>query len=188
MRTLPVLLCALLIVPFATNAQIVNGDFEDGLNGWTFGYPDGGPPFGWQDGGSGVVTGTLCPGNVAQLVTLDAAIPALGCLSQEFTCGPSGGQCSISMDYSFDFQNVTATLLVRIDGNPVFSTNTAVASCTTAGPFLLSSGTHTVELCLDLVENDFGFARATFDNVVADCNSPLPTRRATWGAIKALFE
>ena len=177
------LVCLILGVSGPAIAQITNGTFDDSLEGWTLTFPEGDV----TNIAEAIQVAGACPGYAGTLFTFVSAAPGLGCFSQEFECQSLNGQCAIMFSYEFENSydpNVRA--VVRLDGTEVFSQTTRTPECTSVGPLEIGCGTHTIELCLDVLAVGVVAAHVTYDNVVAICGA-LPVEQSSWGAIKALF-
>ena len=180
-----------MVFPTAAPAQIVNGDFEDGLSGWVVedpqpSKPDAlGPAHGWQfhafDGHANIlVSGTDTPAEE-------------GHLSQVFTCGEAGGncECRIRLEFRLLFQGIgdsdLATIFIYMDRSIVFQTKQYTDDIDTwlAAEFSTPCGTREIALCL-FVDTGVSSWTCSFDNVTAT-PALVGADGSTWGRMKRLF-
>lgn len=172
---------ALLLCAAVAQADVMNGDFENGALGWA-----GSSPFNWviewpAGGGN--------PGGYAAIQSPFGGPGGLGIINQTFVCGQPGeqGTCTITVDYSLqqiDASNFSGRILIRIDGVVyTFAPNNAGWNTAT---FSVPCGVHVLELCLQVDPSNNGW-RACFDNVEATCDGVVPSESTNWGTIKALY-
>ena len=171
----------ILLAAMSAQADVINGDFENGGADWTDNAPaDWGVIFpaagGNPDGYAAIRSPFSGPGGT-------------GCIIQTFTCGDPGDgtECSITFDYRLDPVDAaagTGRIVVWIDdvehivveGQSDWETVTFVAPC----------GVQVIGLCLE-VDPDNNSWQASFDNVQAECTGPVSTDAETWTNLKAIF-
>ena len=113
------------------------------------------------------------------------------CIEQEVICGSAAGGtgCEWSLDYylqTFDAAIFSGRLQVYLDDQLLFETPQAdVIDWTTLG-FSTECGVHTLRLCLDVDPGNNAWI-GRFDNVRAECMSPLPVEPTSWGHVKAVY-
>ncbi len=172
---------AVLLCAAAASADVLNGDFESGSNGWQTNVPPNWqtafPAAGGNPDGYGAVQSPF--GNSG----------GVGCLMQTFVCGDPGeeGTCTITLDYflqQIDASNFTGRVLIRIDG--VAATFAPSDSGWHSATFTVPCGVHVLELCLQVDAGNNGW-RAGFDNVEATCDGVVSSKSAVWGTIKAMY-
>ncbi len=180
-----VMLCCLaaLLLPPASRADVINGDFEadctawsaDVLAGWSVGCePAGGNP----DGYGRIVSPAGNSGGEA-------------CLRQTFSCGDTSSfsHCRITFDYSLrmvDANLNTGRVKVYVDGILVFTSASDGLIPWTTESLSVACGAHTIALCLE-VDPGNNLWLACFDNVAAQCEPASPVAPTSWGRIKALY-
>lgn len=171
----------------ASPAQIVNGDFSDGLTGWLVENPQPSKPspaHGWQfhafDGHANlIVSGTETPAEE-------------GHLSQVFPCGEEteGCECRVRFEYRLIHQSgdpTLAVIYVYIDRSLVFETRELAAGLEDwrDREVTVPCGTREIALCL-FVDTGLSGWTCSFDNVSAE-TSTVGVEPAGWGRIKRLF-
>jgi hypothetical protein len=176
-----VLVAALLLCAAVAQADVMNGDFENGPLFWS-----GSSPFNWilewpAAGGN--------PGGYAAIQSPFGGDGGLGIIEQTFVCGDPGeeGTCTITVDYSLlqiDASNNSGRIIIRIDG--VATTFTPQDSGWYTATLTVPCGTHHLELCLQVDPINNGW-RACFDNVAASCDGVVPSESTNWSTIKALY-
>lgn len=174
------LLFALLVLPFSTaDAQLVNGDFENGSTAWsTSGYPVTFPTTGGNPDGYARIL--QVPGN-----------SGLGTVSQTFDCGPGPGDCQVTFDYRLTALSGPGVgdLLVSVDNEPnaLFTVSAPTNGWQTA-TITYPCGVRTLNLQLRVLAEVFQQLEACFDNVTAVCVPATPVKPASWGRVKRLYE
>lgn len=166
------------------HAQLVNGDFEDGLNGWTSTFPNG-------DWTGQNTTEFPLDGSYGVVISPFFGDGGLGCLSQTFQCGDAGtGDCTVRLFYRLDlFDAGPNTGVVKISANGVeqfVSPSTPQTIDWAEVEFTVPCGTVVLDLCLEAGPGNQSW-KAGFDNVTATCELVVPNEISTWGAVKALF-
>lgn len=162
-------------------AQLVNGTFDGGLNGWTVTA---------TGGGGAMVLSTGNPGPAAYLWDMyDNAGTAT--LSQTFNCGGgSDGVCFLSLEYATDVTGgANMAVTVTLDNVVVYSA-THPSTVTTYTPVLFSApcGEHTLAITAGSTAS-WGFAHwmLILDNVTASCVPPVSTEARTWSGLKVMY-
>jgi len=171
-------------------AQIVNGDFSDGLSGWMVENPQPskpgvlGPAHGWQfqafdKHANIIVAGTETPAEE-------------GHLSQVFTCGEEGPDCVCRIRFEYRLLHQTgepdlATIFVYIDRDLAFQTKQTTDDIDRwfTQEITAPCGTREIALCL-FVDTGVSGWLCSFDNVVAEA-VPTGVAPSTWSRIKRLF-
>jgi hypothetical protein len=174
------LLAALAAVP--CSAQIVNGDFSAGPTGWSASVP-----LGWsaqfpQAGGN--------PAYYGRIQSPFGNSEGEGCISQTFVCADPLG-CALSLDYehaTIDASQLTGRAKIYFNGELAFVSPPAdVQPWTTLCFNLVTPGTYTIALCLQVDAGNNGWF-AGYDNVqFTQCEGTVPLGHQNWGAVKALY-
>ena len=184
MRELKIILAciaAVVLCAGAAFAQIDNGDFESGGDGWT---AEADP--GWSiefrtEGGN--------PDGYVWLMSPFGDSGGESCVSQEFFCGePGDDDCVITFDYYtnwIDSNEMAGRVKVYVDGNLLFTSPDENEIDWTNATVTVACGTHTIDLCLEVDQGNNGW-EAGFDNVTADCDA-VPNDSKTWTGLKALY-
>ncbi len=153
------------LVASRAEAQLVNGDFEDGVTGWTVGgvvltSGFGGCPPSTHPSGPGLILG----------------FPGTGSISQQFECGGGSGACTIVTAFEASSVVPGSTIRVFVDGelldeqsDVACGVSEVVVDCGTRT--LLIEGTNLVNLYL----------------VTASCGPSTATESGSWGNVKELF-
>jgi hypothetical protein len=181
LRLLPVL--ALLVIPVAASAQIDNGDFEQGGAGWAINAPPD-----WMidfpnTGGN--------PEGYAQIHSPFGNSGGTGCITQIFDCGIENGVdlCEISFDFrseNWDANSEAGRVQVFIDGVLEFQAPESDKIDWKHVTIEVPCGRHQIDLCLNVDDGNNGWI-ACFDNVTAECMTPVQTLPGTWGEMKDLY-
>ena len=172
-----------LAAPTLSHAQILNGDFESGGSDWTPGVPKdwvvdfpatGGDPDGFGQ------------------ISMFGDSEGRGCINQAFKCGEAGGRtsCEIGFEYKLDHlkgdNNTTGRVVVRVDGTDVYTSPLEAPVDWIRITFSIPCGFHTIGFCLEADAGPNAWS-AAFDNVTADCMSPVPALPKTWSSVKVLY-
>jgi|GEM_PF-1459332 len=205
--------CVLAAVALASTAtaQIVNGDFSDGLNGWTVVQPAQSKPlsgapvesFGIERAESlpeGPAVASLAPTHGWQIHAFNGMANFLvaatetpteeGHILQVFSCGEAGeGRiCRVTLDYrliNHEGNPLAARIKIYLDGQPRIVDGTLSEDLGFLhGAIVAPCGEHELKLCLE-VDTGISSWTANFDNVVAECVDEVPVRPTTWGRLKA---
>jgi hypothetical protein len=176
-------LTLLHIAATPAQAQIQNGDFEAGGEGW---IPIAIPP--WfvsfpPAGGN--------PNGYALIQSPFSNSEGLGAILQGFLCGTPGpgNQCVIMFDYRLrqvDAADNSGRVTVFLDNEPVFTSSSGNIDWTTA-TLTVPCGEHSIGLALQVDSGNNGW-EASFDNVLANCEVSTPVESTTWGRIKSSYE
>ncbi len=174
---------AVIIAAVPAQAEILNGDFENGGTDWAYNGPatwgNGFPPAGGNPDGYAVIASPL----------LDSG--GIGCLTQTFLCGEPGGAtvCSITLDFWLAPDNsgdpTSGVIKVFIDGQELFSFVGETDGWQTA-TVTVPCGVHVIDICLEVADGDNGW-RACFDNVASVCEDTVAVNENTWSNLKGLF-
>lgn len=183
MRALLPALFAFSLLSAPAAAQITNGDFSNGMTGWTTASS---PPV--------TVYQYLAFGLPTPSALFSAPISSplgFASTSQTFQCGSGAeaGTCVIAFDYYVDVSSATVKIEAIVDGTTEYTLTrntdtggwvhavvnvecgeralTVKVTCTSAGPF--------------------ANWQVYVDNVTGACEVPVPTEASTWGKIKALY-
>ena len=172
---------ATLLAAMPAQADVNNGDFENGGADWIANAPaDWGVSFpaagGNPDGYAAIRSPFSGPGGIA-------------CIIQTFTCGDpdDGTECTIGFDYRLDPIDAaagTGRIIVYIDG--IESIVVEGQSDWETVTYVVPCGVHVIELCLE-VDPENNSWQACFDNVRSECSGPVSTDAHTWTNLKSLF-
>jgi hypothetical protein len=189
-----ILLAAMVVVlaaaPATLQAQVTNGDFENGANGWsTVIVPTQNPSEPWA------VTFPATGGNpdgYGQIMSPFGNSGGTGSLEQSFSCGTANpsGVCMISFDYylqSVDASSLSGRVKVSVDGNLLFTSPPSDLIDWNTVQVSVPCGDHRIQLTLEVDDGNNGW-QAGFDNVTAECMTGSPTVPQSWGHIKAQYE
>jgi len=181
LRLLPVLI--LIAIPLSASAQIDNGDFELGDAGWSVINP-----VNWvidfpNAGGN--------PEGYAQIHSPFGNSGGTGCISQVFDCGVPDplNVCEIEFDYrseNWDANSNAGRVQVFVDGVLKYQAPESDQIDWTHIMFNVECGRHQIDLCLNVDDGNNGWI-ACFDNVTAECMTPVQTAPGSWGIIKDLY-
>ena len=172
---------ATLLAALPVQADVINGDFENGGADWT--------PIAPADWGVSFPAAGGNPDGYASIRSPFSGPGDTGCIVQTFTCGePEDGlDCTVTFDYRLDPIDAAAGTgrivvwiddieRVVIDGQSDWQTVSFVVPC----------GVQVLGLCLE-VDDENNSWQACFDNVRAECTGPVSTDAHTWTNLKSLF-
>lgn len=181
--TLTALCLATLAAPSLGLAQIENGDFSSGGASWYVGVPDG-----WEVGFS--ESGGNPDGRA--WISNSGVLEHRGCVNQNFKCGEQGGRttCQLHIQYRLDLvdgQNRSSgRVVIRLGGQDYYTSPPVAPTGWQDVTLNVPCGYHGLGLCLE-VDAGNNYWTASFDNVSAECESPLPVEQGSWGKLKALY-
>jgi len=177
----------ILLNESVVQAQIVNGDFDAGGDGWSVSAPPG-----WS------ITFNPAGGNPGGFVRIESPASHSGgtaCIRQTFFCGPATPDsvtgCSVA--YGFRFEQLAGAIengriFWRVDDCsdgegtffPIFDwQQAAVNDCL--------CGTRTLELCLNVEPGDNHFA-ISFDNIASTTECDVVGAEVRpWGLVKSRY-
>lgn len=182
-----ILLFGCLLAPSA-HAQVTNGFFDDGLNGWST-----------TTSGTGTVVADSYgnPANAARISAQTSGfVPASGggSIAQSFGCGGSfdTGVCVISLDYRFttDFA-ASARITVLVDGSELYvMDHAATMNGFTTLTFAVACGLKSLVVDVTTLDAPWPAAWAVWvDNVTAVCEPPVSTDAGEhWGTLKSTYQ
>ena len=177
------LVCAasILLVAGVATADFVNGDFENGSDGWTWNVPATWTIDFPAVGGN--------PDGYAEIMSPFGESGGQTSLTQEFDCGEQSSEvCVVTLDYRLemvDASSATGRVIVEMDGSVVFVSPASDFIDWTEVDIYPSCGHHTITVYLNVDEGNNGW-RASFDNFVATC-APVATETTSWSTIKTLY-
>jgi len=169
----------------AANAQIVNGDFEQGAVAWTC---DVQPAWACSVGAAGGNVPTLP--KCGLIMSPSGNSGGMGCLRQGFSCGQVSTDegCLIQLDYTLgpiDADPLAGRVVVFVDGVAEYTSAWGGAAWTTIS-FAVICGTHEIALCLE-VQTGNNLWLAKFDNVSAEAGCTTEVAPRSWGSLKSLY-
>jgi hypothetical protein len=165
----------------SSQAQITNGDFENGGTGW-----DTSVPANWS------LTFYGSEGNPGGYVGIQSPFGDSGgeaCVSQDFQCNSPDG-CDIYVDYRhewIDSNPLAGRILVKLGGGVIHTSapvNDQPWTTIRMGPVI--EGTHTIEICLEVDEGNNGW-EAGIDNVACPGCQGIGVEAIGWGTVKARY-